>query len=642
MNLEVPNKPLLPKVKRLVKRVLRKIKEQGVSSPQAEQQSSQLPVRIESTSFSAPLPAKQTLQVVSTKKNSQIIGSNWLIDFKDNQHSEHGEDGIIAKIFQIMQPENKWVCEFGAHDPEIISNTWHLIHKENWNAVLIEADDGCFEKLKKYYQDSNSVHCIQSMISYEGKDRLDNILKDTPIPANMDFMIIDIDGNDYHVWEAIETYKAKVLMIEFNASIPSDVSFVQSRNLSVNQGSSLAAMVSLAKRKGYKLIAVTAWNAFFIKDEYFHLFFNYEAPLDQMYVYPAKNPIWMRAFQLYDGTIFIAPWNEMLWHDVELKVPDYQFLPESYRKFSRKLANKNYVREKNGKKTATAAEDSAHLGKIFAMPANVISKFAQNKFSRYGEDGIVEKLVEMISAQNLYFVDVGAGDGTTYSRSRNFSENHNWAGLMLDDDQDVLGKLKKEMKGLVKIKVAAGPSALEGENSLDEILMRNAVPQEFDLLLLNSYGMEYYLWESLKKFSPNIVAVQFNPTVPNDIKFVQSEDFSIHQGCSLKALSDLAQYKNYMLVGVTMGTAFFVKSKFAYRFLEILGLKYAELDEIFAPVLMQMFQLYDGTIALQGLNRLLWQPLRIDEEKLQVIPSALRTFHQFADKEDKSLFYRDI
>jgi hypothetical protein len=582
---------------------------------------------------------QQNLQVVSTKKNSQIIGANWLINFKENQHSEHGEDGIIAKIFEILVPENKWVCEFGAHDPETISNTWRLIHKLGWSAVLIEADDGCYEKLEKYYQNSDHVHTIKSMISYEGSDILDNILEKTRCPTNIDLMIIDIDGNDYHVWEAIKTYQARVVLIEFNAAIPTEVQFVQNRDLSVNQGSSLAAMVELGNQKGYRLIAVTSWNAFFIKSEYYHLFFENEPALDTMYVYPAKQPIWLRVFQLYDGTIALASWDEMLWHNIKLTPVDYQVLPASYRFFSRELANKDYVLEKNSIKTPLLTVNEPLIKQISRMPGNILSSFAKNNFSRYGEDGILEKLVTTLGSSKLYCVDVGAYDGITFSRSRNLIATHKWKGLLIESDELILSQLKKNNLDF-NANVHHQNYALSGKDSLDETLRSYQVPKDFSVLTLNVYGMEYYLWESLIEFTPDIVVVQFNPTIPNDVKFIQAKNFNVYQGCSLCALLELAHYKDYELVGVTLETAFFVKRKYTYRLFEKIGLQYATLDEIFSPALMHVFQLYDGTLSLQGLDRLLWNPMRIDEEKLQVVPKSLRKFHQFADKETKKKYYR--
>jgi hypothetical protein len=210
---------------------------------------------------------------------------------------------------------------------------------------------------------------------------------------------------------------------------------------------------------------------------------------------------------------------------------------------------------------------------------------------------------------------------------------------LIENDQSVLENLKTNT---AELNVGTHPEhyALTGKGSLDETFRQYNVPKDFDVLVLNTYGMEYYLWESLQHYSPSIVAVQFNPSIPNDVKFIQAKDFSIHQGCSLRALVELAHYKDYELVAVTLETAFFVMRKYTYRFFEKIGCQFGDLDDIFSPAIMQFFQLYDGTTSLQGVNHLLWCGLRIDEEKLQVVPSALRKFHQFADEDNKKFFYR--
>ncbi|GEM_PF-263651 len=615
-----------------IKKINERVKSKIVSSLAPSSQAKKEP------QVDLQIAAPYVLEVVPTRQNTKILGSNWLASFKNNEHSEHGEDGIISKIFEIMQPENKWVCEFGAHDPEIISNTWRLINNEKWNAVLIEADPYYAEKLKKYYTSKPSVHCINTKVSYDGDEKLDNILSKTPIPKNMDFMVIDIDGNDYHVWEAIEDYRAKVVMIEFNASIPTDISFVQPRDMTVNQGNSLKAMVELAARKGYKLIAVTSWNAFFIQDKYYSLFFSEDQKLEDMYVYPAKHPIWMRPFQLYDGTIIVAPWNEMLWHKINLTTNDYQFLPQSMRSFSRELPARDYIIEKSGDKTSADSEISIHLEKIYKMPGNTLSRFAKNVFSRYGEDGIIESLISVICDSKPYFVEIGAGNGITHSRSRNLIVNHHWHGLQFESDPKMLAKLKSNNNK--RVKIHDSQYFLAGENSLNQIFNKYEVPKDIDVLMLNTYGMEYFLWESITDYSPKMVLVQFNPTIPNDVKFIQAKDFAVHQGCSLKALCDLAHYKGYELVAATLETAFFLKRRYCYRLFELYGWRYAEWDEVFLPFEMKWFQLYDGTIVTRGLDHLLWHGIRIDEEKLQVVPKGLRQFHQFAEAETKKHFYR--
>lgn len=477
---------------------------------------------------SAAATEGEILEFVPTVKNTQYLGANWLASFKDNQHSEHGEDGIIEKVFSILKPQNKWVCEFGAHDPEIISNTWRLIQKEKWNAVLIEADDVYFNKLNNYYAQNDRVHTLHTKVSFEGDERLDIILKQTPIPQDMDLMVIDIDGNDYHVWDALKEYAPKVLMIEFNASIPTEVAFIQPADLNVNQGNSLHAVDELAKSKGYRLIAVTSWNAIFVQHAYFNLFFHTEPHLSSMYVYPAKHPITMQVFQLYDGTIRIARWQEMLWHKIDLQPNDYQVLPDHLRFFSRELAYCNYVLNA-GKKQSTSVENEHYNEQVLKMPANVLGQYAENVYSRHGEDGILEKIIYSFQIEHQFIIDVGAWDGKTNSRSYNMLKNHGWRGLLIENDRTVTKKLLSYASKYIKTHVE--PLATEGEQSLDALFTKYAVPKNPEVLILNNFGMEYYLWESLTEFQPKVVLVQFNPTIPNDIKYVQAKHFGIHQGC---------------------------------------------------------------------------------------------------------------
>ena len=63
-----------------------------------------------------------------------------LLDYKKNISSQYGEDGIIEKIIQILNPlENKFFVEFGAWDGINLSNA-RLLFEKNWNGMFIEGD----------------------------------------------------------------------------------------------------------------------------------------------------------------------------------------------------------------------------------------------------------------------------------------------------------------------------------------------------------------------------------------------------------------------------------------------------------------------------------------------------------------------
>jgi len=257
--------------------------------------------------------------------------NNWLEDYRLNVRSQHGEDGIIEKIMEIIPNKNKWCLEFGAWDGKLLSNTWNLINNHNWNAVLIECEADRLNQLKQYYQSNPRVIAINKFIHFEGNDTLDNILASTNIPIDFDFMSIDIDGNDYHIWESLMNYKPKLVAVEFNPTIPNDILFIQERDFDIFQGSSLAAFVQLAKNKGYELISTTLNNAFFIDKQYYSFMDISDNSI--FYLRKYSPEVESRVFTLYDGTVVWAGNKEHTQTGYKIPIKRIQFLPRIIRKY---------------------------------------------------------------------------------------------------------------------------------------------------------------------------------------------------------------------------------------------------------------------------------------------------------------------
>lgn len=217
-----------------------------------------------------------------------------------NVYSQFGEDGVIEKIFEVVGATNRWCVEFGAWDGVYLSNTCHLIRDLGWSGVLIEGSPSKFEELKANYEGNDRVHPILGIVGFErGKDSLDDHLATTPCPLDLDLVSIDIDGADYFVWQSLKRYRPRVVVIEFNPSIPNDVVFVQDKDMAIHQGASLAAMVELGKRKGYELVATTNGNGFFVEESLFPLFGIEDNSVDAM-----RENVIGRIFHGYDGTVY--------------------------------------------------------------------------------------------------------------------------------------------------------------------------------------------------------------------------------------------------------------------------------------------------------------------------------------------------
>jgi len=250
---------------------------------------------------------------------SSPLPNDWLNSYAYNITSQFGEDGIIAKIFEILPQQDDYFCvEFGAGDGFTLSNTHTLINQKGWYSIQIEAHPDSYRKLMERYEDHPRVICAHRLVSFEGENSLDNILTQTPIPQDFDLISIDIDGNDWHIWDSLQIYRPKLVLIEFNPTIPYQVIFVQPRDMRIYQGSSLAAFIHLAQKKGYELIATTDINAFFVDRQYFSLFNISDNSIWNLY---KNQSLCTFVFQLYDGTICLGGNNSLVWRRVTVDSP---------------------------------------------------------------------------------------------------------------------------------------------------------------------------------------------------------------------------------------------------------------------------------------------------------------------------------
>ena len=176
---------------------------------------------------------------------------------------------------------------------------------------------------------SKSVTCLKRFVEFDGPNRLDNLITEANFPVDFDLLSIDIDGADYFVWDSVQHFRPRVVVIEFNPSIPNDVVFVQAKDMNTNQGASLLALVMLGKEKGYELICVTFCNAIFVLNEFYPLFGLTSNHITKLYA-PVSDG---RIFHGYDSYIHISGMPRLLWSGRNVCSDDFQVISASLRKW---------------------------------------------------------------------------------------------------------------------------------------------------------------------------------------------------------------------------------------------------------------------------------------------------------------------
>jgi hypothetical protein len=250
----------------------------------------------------------------------------WLQGFSRDVASQFGQDGILQKIFEVIGTTSKFCVEFGGWDGKYLSNTWRLIVEDGWFGILAEANYDKYKEIKQNHP-YDRVIALHQFITWEGKTSFDRTMARENAPSSIDLVSIDVDGNEWHIWNAIEAYRPRVLVSEFNPTIPNDVYFVQDADPDVNHGNSLLALVELGRKKGYSLVCAGFIDAFFVLDELYPLFKIPDNSVDAMRVPSLQSAL----FQGYDGTLFTAGLQALVWSGIPFDHEKLQMLPREQR-----------------------------------------------------------------------------------------------------------------------------------------------------------------------------------------------------------------------------------------------------------------------------------------------------------------------
>lgn len=192
--------------------------------------------------------------------------------FKGN--SQLDEDGIIQEIFHRIGTTDKRLIEFGVGGQEMENNTVYLI-KRGWKALWLDGDPKKCEFLRKAF--AGPVGTKRLIIGNElvTCENVNDIFKKYGFTGEMDLLNIDIDGNDYWVWEKLNIINPRVVVAEYNAKYAPPMEWILAHNHNHKfkkndyMGASLTSITKLAEKKGYSLVGTTlsGANAFFVRND---------------------------------------------------------------------------------------------------------------------------------------------------------------------------------------------------------------------------------------------------------------------------------------------------------------------------------------------------------------------------------------
>lgn len=211
---------------------------------------------------------------VLSKLNQAEVFNIPEIEFK--VFSQFGDDGIIQYLIKKLAINVDSFIEFGVENYNE-SNTRFLLQNNNWKGLVIDGSASNIEYIKNSH--NYWKHNLTAVCSFITAENIQDIIHSAGFAGELGLLHIDIDGNDFWVWQAIECVKPSIVIVEYNSlwgyqraiTVPYEPDFqrFKAHHSGLYAGASIAALCDLAERKGYVFVGsnTAGNNAYFVRKE---------------------------------------------------------------------------------------------------------------------------------------------------------------------------------------------------------------------------------------------------------------------------------------------------------------------------------------------------------------------------------------
>lgn len=189
--------------------------------------------------------------------------------------SQNEEDGITLALVKMVGSTTRRFVELGAGTNG--GNTGFLAETCGWTGLMVDGSQANAEQLVARFSQFGVV--VKG--SWITTDNVNLLVRDSGMSGEIDLLSLDIDGNDYWIWQRLDACSPRIVVLEFNpafgparaVTVQYDPAFYRPTFKDVRRqfyGASLTAFERLGREKGYRLVLVEpsrGVNAYFLRND---------------------------------------------------------------------------------------------------------------------------------------------------------------------------------------------------------------------------------------------------------------------------------------------------------------------------------------------------------------------------------------
>jgi hypothetical protein len=197
-------------------------------------------------------------------------------DVEFGVYSQWGEDGVLHYLLSRIEVPHEVFVEFGVQD-YTEANTRFLLKRRNWTGLVLDSSEANIARIRK--DPISEMYDLRSVAATVTAENINSLIRGAGIEGDIGLLSVDIDGNDYWVWKAINVISPRIVVCEYNSvfgdrhaiTVPYDPGFERTaaHHSKLFFGASLPALRLLAQEKGYVFVGcnTTGVNAFFVRSD---------------------------------------------------------------------------------------------------------------------------------------------------------------------------------------------------------------------------------------------------------------------------------------------------------------------------------------------------------------------------------------